>query len=66
MWNKLLDASIFWSFDLSGYLRHEKDFNEAYCFPEGSKALITGGTSGLGQAAALEMVKHGVWRKVTA
>jgi dehydrogenase/reductase SDR family protein 12 len=60
MWNKILDASIFWSFDLSGYLRHEKDFNETYLFPKHSKALITGGTSGIGQAAALEMVKHGV------
>lgn len=60
MWNKILDASIFWSFDRSGYLRHEKDFNETYHFPKGSKALITGGTSGIGQAAALEMVKHGV------
>lgn len=60
MLSKLLDASIFWSFDLTGYLRHEKEFNETYQFPEGSKALITGGTSGIGEAAALEMIKHGV------
>ncbi len=60
MWKKFLDASIFWSFDRSGYLRHEKEFNENYQFPSGSKALITGGTSGIGQAAALEMIKHGV------
>jgi dehydrogenase/reductase SDR family member 12 len=60
MWNKILDASIFWSFDLSGYLRHEKNFDENNSFPKGSKALITGGTSGIGQAAALEMLKQGV------
>ena len=60
MWNKILDASIFWSFDLSGYLRHEKDFNETYHFLKGSKTLITGGTSGIEKAAALEMVSHGV------
>jgi dehydrogenase/reductase SDR family protein 12 len=65
MWNKILDASIFWSFDLSGYLRHEKDFNETYHFPKGSRALITGGTSGIGGAAALEMVKHGVQVTIT-
>lgn len=63
MWDRLLDASIFWSFDQSGYLRHEKKFDEPYCFVNGSKALITGGTSGIGKATALEMVKHQV--KVT-
>ncbi len=65
MWNKILDASIFWSFDLSGYLRHEKDFNEAYSFPKESRALITGGTSGIGQAAALELIKQGVQVTIT-
>ena len=65
MWDKLLDASIFWSFDQSGYLRHEKSFDETYHFPKGSKALITGGTSGIGEAAAKEMEKHGVLVTVT-
>jgi dehydrogenase/reductase SDR family protein 12 len=65
MLNKILDASIFWSFDLSGYLRHEKEFDETYEFPKGSNALITGGTSGIGQAAALEMIKHGVHVTIT-
>ena len=65
MLNKILDASIFWSFDLSGYLRHEKDFDETYEFPKGSHALITGGTSGIGQAATLEMIKHGVVVTIT-
>lgn len=65
MWDKILDASIFWSFDRSGFLRHEKNFDETYHFPPGSRALITGGTSGIGKAAALEMVKHKVHVTVT-
>jgi dehydrogenase/reductase SDR family member 12 len=65
MWDKLLDASILWSFDRSGYLRHEKKFDEPYCFVNGSSALITGGTSGIGKATALEMVKHQVHVTIT-
>ncbi len=65
MLNKFLDASIFWSFDRSGYLRHEKDFHEPYHFKKGSKALITGGTSGIGEAAAIELVQQGVDVTVT-
>ncbi len=60
MWNKILDASIYYSFDKSGFLRHEKSFNETYQFISGSKAIITGGTSGIGQATALELAKQGV------
>ncbi len=60
MWNKLLDASIFFSFDRSGYLRHEGQFDETLDFKKGSRALITGGTSGIGKATALEMVRQGV------
>ena len=60
MWNKILDASLYYSFDKSGFLRHQKDFMEDYHFQAGTKAIITGGTSGIGQAASLEMVKQGV------
>lgn len=63
--DKLLDASIFWSFDKSGFLRHEKKFHESYSFVSGSQALITGGTSGIGQATALEMVKQKVHVTIT-
>lgn len=63
--NRILDASVLWSFDLSGYLRHEKNFDESCIFPKGSRALITGGTSGIGKATAQEMIKQGVVVTVT-
>ena len=65
MWNKILDASIYFSFDKSGFLRHEKYFDDTYQFAPGSQALITGATSGIGQAASLELVKQGVEVKIT-
>lgn len=65
MWNKLLDASIYYSFDLSGFLRHQKSFDENLQFSAGQVALITGGTSGIGEAASLEMAKQGVQVNIT-
>ena len=65
MLNKILDASIYYSFDKSGFIRHQKSFNDTYLFKSGSKALITGGTSGIGQAASLELSKQGVKVSIT-
>lgn len=65
MLNKILDLSIYYSFDKSGYLRHEKDFDDEYAFEPQSKALITGGTSGIGQAASLELAQNGVHNVIT-
>jgi dehydrogenase/reductase SDR family member 12 len=65
IWNKILDASIYYSFDKRGYLRHEAKFDEKYNFISGAHALITGGTSGIGQAASLELSKQGVLVQVT-
>ena len=65
MIDKLLDASLFWSFDHSGFVRHAKAFDETYQFPSGAKALITGGTSGIGAATALELANFGVDVTVT-
>lgn len=49
MLDQLLDLSIFFSFDRSGYLRHQKNFAKD-TFREGNslKALITGGSAGIG------------------
>ncbi len=60
MWNKILDASLYYSFDKSGFIRHSKEFEEDYLFIPDAKALITGGTSGIGQAASHELVRQGV------
>lgn len=56
MWNKLLDVSIFWSFDLSGFLRHQKEFTEEIEIPDSKNIFITGGTSGIGNSVALSFL----------
>lgn len=63
--NPILDASIFWSFDRSGFKRHAEDFTDSYKFSKGQRALITGGTSGIGKAAAKELARLGVEVTVT-
>ncbi|MDA9951005.1 SDR family NAD(P)-dependent oxidoreductase [Oligoflexaceae bacterium] len=65
MWNKILDASIFFSFDLSGYKRHSKNFDKQMSFAEDSAALITGGTSGIGLAAARYLAKKNAHVTIT-
>lgn len=47
----LLDASIYYSFDRRGFLRHKKKFPpELLEFNSNSYCLITGGSSGIGKA----------------
>lgn len=65
MWNKILDVSLYYSFDKSGFIRHAKDFTEEYQFGSNAKALITGGTSGIGQAASHELINQGVEVTIT-
>lgn len=60
MLNKILDASIYYSFDKSGFLRHQKEFTDSYSFKADSNALITGGTSGIGLACVKELIKDNV------
>ncbi|MEO1087481.1 MAG: SDR family NAD(P)-dependent oxidoreductase, partial [Acidobacteriota bacterium] len=71
MWNRrglvdrVLDASIYFSFDRSGFKRHSERFNPADLdrSVEGRRMLVTGANSGLGRAAALRLAHLGaeVW-----
>jgi dehydrogenase/reductase SDR family protein 12 len=53
-WDYFLDKTILFSFDQSGYLRHEKKFTEELSEKNllNRSVLITGGTSGIGAAVA--------------
>ncbi|MEO8603943.1 MAG: SDR family NAD(P)-dependent oxidoreductase [bacterium] len=65
LWNTLLDRSILWSFDRSGFERHARDFRRsdipADC--SGLVCLVTGANSGIGYAAAEALAQRGarVW-----
>ena len=60
MINKILDSTIYFSFDSSGFKRHAKSFEELDARKiKGKNVLITGGTSGIGLSCALELSKLG-------
>lgn len=59
MLSRFLDKTIFFSFDESGFKRHQKEYfdsNDIQFSPE-NRFLVTGGTSGLGKALA-EMISE--------
>lgn len=57
MQDKILDFSIFYSFDKSGFLRHEKQFNDKVELKSDMNVLITGGTSGIGLSVAKKVLE---------
>ena len=59
--NSLLDASIFFSFDRSGFRRHARSFHpqDLEVDLKGRRILVTGANSGLGRSAALQLAHLG-------
>jgi NAD(P)-dependent dehydrogenase (short-subunit alcohol dehydrogenase family) len=60
LWNKLLDKSIFFSFDKSGYERHKSEYFQKLKEKDIGITFITGGTSGIGEAVADLLIPHRV------
>jgi dehydrogenase/reductase SDR family protein 12 len=60
-WDNLLDKSILFSFDKSGYTRHKKNFQEDLTKKDllGKIALVTGGTGGIGEAVTQTLSTQG-------
>lgn len=60
-WESILDKSILFSFDNSGFYRHQKKFIDDFSFKKihTTTSLVTGGTSGIGEEVAAALSKMG-------
>lgn len=60
-WEKLLDKTIVFSFDKSGFSRHQKSFSESLEGNNilGKNALVTGATAGIGASIASSLSRLG-------
>ena len=60
-WNYILDKTIVFSFDKTGFNRHKSKFNEELSQKDitGKISLVTGGTSGIGGEVAQELSRLG-------
>ncbi|MFK7999701.1 MAG: SDR family NAD(P)-dependent oxidoreductase [Polyangiales bacterium] len=63
LWDSLLDRSIFFAFDASGFERHAKHFTPLNASLEGQRFVVTGANSGLGLATTRSLAARGaeVW-----
>ncbi len=61
MLDYLLDLSIIYSFDHTGFIRHKKYFTEDFKFPEAlnKNALVTGGSDGIGAMVSEKLSEYG-------
>ena len=66
-WNFVLDKTVVFSFDNTGFQRHKKNFKEDSSQKDlsGKRALVTGGTSGIGGAVAKKISRQGSLVNVT-
>lgn len=63
--DRILDYSVIFSFDRSGFERHKKHFDDDLEMLNGKRVLITGGGSGIGATAASDLTKLGAEVTIT-
>ncbi|MGK0358281.1 MAG: dehydrogenase/reductase SDR family protein 12 [Bradymonadia bacterium] len=61
LWDRLLDKTVYFSFDSSGFLRHAEDFRQADLDVDltGKRFVVTGANAGLGFATAKALASLG-------